>query len=274
MRVLRHGIWLFGIAFAAACSRGPATIDVTPKKVKIYGVERTQRLTGRLMDRNGQPLETGSPNWSSSRADVVQVDSSGRLTAKGEGTAVVTAFFESLKTQIPVEVVDANTIEVLPPSARLIGPAGTQYPLKASVKNSKDKPVPISPAWSSADPKIVAVSPAGLLTSLAPGTTSVIAKLGELQAASEITVEIRTIARLGIRPETALVRVGDSQQFDVIAYGPDGKAIEGVSAVFRSSDPAVAKLDLNGKATGVAAGTATIQASLAGVSAQATLLVN
>ncbi len=274
MRVFRHGVWLIALALAASCSRKAATIEVTPTKVKIYGLGRTQRLAGRLVDKKGQPLETGSPNWSSSKEDVVSVDPNGNLTAKGQGRAMVTAAYESLKARVPVEVLDVKTMEVSPASARMIGPAGTQFALQAILKDSKEKTVAIMPAWTSADPKIVTVSSDGLLTSIAPGTTTILAKLGELQSASEISVEIRPIARLEIRPATALVRVGDSQHFEVIAYGPDGKVIEGASATFHSSDPAVAVLDGNGRASGIAPGTATIQAKLAGVSAEATLLVN
>src|SRR5262249_27225040 len=85
---------------------------------------------------------------------------------------------------------------------------------------------------------------------------------------------IQPIARIEIHPATALVRVGDSQKFEIVAYAADGRAIEGASAIFSSSNPAIVKLDASGRASGVASGTATIQAVLAGTSAQATPIVN
>jgi hypothetical protein len=60
----------------------------------------------------------------------------------------------------------------------------------------------------------------------------------------------------------------------VVAYAPDGTMIEGVAARFESSDPAVAVVDSAGIASGASPGTATIQARLGGITAQATLLVN
>ena len=61
MRLRRCALGLL-VAVAArrgACSRKPASIDVSPKKVKIYGIERAQRLTARVLDKKGQPLESG-----------------------------------------------------------------------------------------------------------------------------------------------------------------------------------------------------------------------
>jgi uncharacterized protein YjdB len=274
MRLARRRAWLIGLLLAAGCSKKAATISVTPPKAKIYGIGRTVRLTGKLLDKKGQALEEGAPNWASTNPAIVDVDSSGRLTAKSEGKTTVKATFEKIETSVPVEVVDVKSMEVSPPSARLIGPAGTQFPLAIAIKDSKDRPVALKPAWSSTDPKMATVADTGMVTSVASGTTTVVAKVGDLQSASEIQVAIQPIARIEIHPATALVRVGDSQKFEIVAYSLDGRPIEGASAIFSSSNPAVVKLDATGRASGVATGTATIQAVLAGTSAQATLIVN
>lgn len=276
MRLARFGFvpWILLGALAAGCSRKAATIDIAPKRVKIYGIDRAQRLTARLLDKKGQPMETGSPSFSSSKTSVVAVDSSGRLVANGEGKAIVTASYEKLSVQVAVEVVDVKEIEVSPISVPLIAPLGTQFPLQATSRDSKNKPVVAPLTWTSTNPKVAAVSPEGVVTSQAPGTTTVIARLGDLQAACEIRVIPQEIARVEIRPATAIVKVGDTQRFEVIAYGPDGKSIEGAAAIFRSSDPSVATVDPLGKASGIATGTATIRATLSVLSAEATLLVN
>ncbi len=262
------------VALAGGCSRKPAAIEVSPRPVRIFGLERSQRLTGRLVDKKGHPVQSGSLKWSSSKNDVVTVDSSGKLQPKSAGRSVVTASFENLSTDVPVEVVDLKAIETAPASARLVGPVGTTMLLSAILKNSKGMPVSWPVSWSSSRPATATISQDGTVTAVSPGITTIIAKAGDLQGASEITVTVGDISRLEIRPATALVRVGDSQHFEVIAYGPDGKTYEGSAAVFRSSDAAVATVDGAGIASGIAAGTATIKAAVAGVSAEATLLVN
>ena len=273
MKRVLPAVWVLALT-VAACSRKPASISVSPTPVKIYGLERAQRLSGQVLDKKGNPIQGTAPAWSSSKPAIAAVDASGRVVAKGEGRALVTASYQGVSTQVPVEVVDVREIAVSPASVQLIGPIGTQIPLTATVRNSKNKAIALRVGWSSSNPKIGAVSSEGIVSSAGPGTTTVVAKVGDLLGAAEVVVLVREIARLEIRPATGLVRVGDSQHFEVIAYSPDGKTIEGAAAMFRSSDPAVATVDGSGVAVGIAAGITTIQATLAGISAEATLLVN
>jgi hypothetical protein len=275
MRSRRRTLGLLAAALLeASCSRKPASIDIAPKKVTIYGIDRAQRLSARILDKKGQPFESGAPGWSSSDASTAEVDPGGRVVAKKAGKAIVTASFGGVSAQVPVEVVDVSAIEFAAPALSLTGPAGTSIPLSWSVKNSREQRVDIAPIWSSANEKVARVSEAGVVTSVGPGMTHIVARVGDIQGACEVRVDLRPISRLELRPSTALVRVGDSQHFQVTAFGPDGLAIPDVAAVFRSSHPDVASVDSAGVATGHKTGAASIKVELAGQSAEATLLVN
>ena len=262
------------LAGSAACARKPASIQVSPRKVVLYGLDRSQRLTAQLLDSKRNPIEGGRVTWTSSKPEVAGVDESGRVLSKGEGKSNVTATVGEISSSVPVEVVDAASIEIVPGQAVLVGPAGTTLALVNTVKSSKGHPVPLRATWKSSDEKVVTVTPEGKLTSVGNGRASVSAQVGELQGAVDITVMIRVITKLEVRPATALVRVGDSQRFEVVAFGPDGARLENAIAQFRSSNPAVATIDGSGVASGIAAGTATIHADLAGQAAEATLIVN
>jgi uncharacterized protein YjdB len=134
--------------------------------------------------------------------------------------------------------------------------------------------VDLKPSFSSHDPKIATVSDDGVVTSVAAGRTTIVARIGDVQGGADVDVNIHPITRLEIRPATALVHVGDSQHFQVIAYGPDGAPITEVAAAFKSSNPDVATVDSAGVASGRKAGAAVIRVELAGNTAEATLLVN
>ncbi|HEY3171029.1 MAG TPA: Ig-like domain-containing protein [Thermoanaerobaculia bacterium] len=257
-----------------ACSRKPASIQVSPGKVVLYGIDRSERLTAQLLDKKGQAVASGRVSWASAKPEVATVDNSGRIVSKGDGKTMVTVSFGDLTSQVPVEVVDATAIEVVPARATLIGPAGTSFTLTAAVKSSKNQPLSLRPTWSSSDPKVAKVSPDGVVTSVGNGTASVMAHLAELQGVAEVSVLVREIARLEVHPATALVRVGDSQRFQVVAFAPDGSRLENAVAQFRSSNPAVATIDGGGIASGKGAGTATIHVAVAGRAAEATLIVN
>ena len=262
-------------AFSLACGQKPASIQVSPTKVRLYGLDRSQHLTARVLDKKGQPVEgAASPTWSSSKRDVVEVDGGGRVTSKGAGKSVVTATLDALSAQVAVEVVDVRSIEISPVSARLVGPPGSTLPLGAAVKNSHDQKVAEPVAWSSSDERVATVSPDGVVTSAGAGKATVVAKVGDIQTGAEIFVDPRPVARLVLQPATALVRVGDSQHYAVSVFGPDGKEIEGATAKYTSSDPSVAPVDAAGIASGVKAGVATIKAQVGDKSAEATVIVN
>jgi uncharacterized protein YjdB len=258
---------------ASGCSRKPGSIDVSPKKVKIYGIDRAQRLTARVLDRKGQPLEGMTPTWSAS-GDAVAVEEGGRVVAKKAGKAMVTASVGEVSAQVPVEIIDVAGIDITPPALSLTGPAGTAVPITYAVKDSHQKILDLKPVWTSSNPKAATISEDGVVTSVAAGTTMIIGKIGDVQGGCDVTVTLRPIDRLELRPATALARVGETQHFEVKAFGPDGQPIPEVAAVFKSSDPAVASIDGTGAATGKKAGAAKIRVELAGKSAEATLLVN
>lgn len=274
MRLPGRLLCLLLLAAAGACARKPASVQVSPKKVLLYGVDRSQRLTARVLDKNGRELEGVRAAWSSSAPDVAAVDEGGLVVSKKEGKTSVIGKVGQVSGEVPVEVVDAAAIEVVPSQATLVGPPGTTFSLTAIVKSSKKAPIAVRPSWSSSNEKVVKVGPDGAMTSVSPGTASVTANVGELQGATEVTVLVHDIVRLELRPATALVRVGDSQKFQVAAYGADGVRLDNAMASFRSSNPAVATIDGAGVAAGVGAGTATIRVDLAGRTAEATLIVN
>jgi uncharacterized protein YjdB len=274
MRSRRSAIWVLGaVLCAAACSNKPASIDISPKKVKIYGLERAQRLSARVLDKKGQPMEHSIPSWSASN-DVVEAQEGGRIVAKKAGKSRVKATFGNVMAEVPVEVVDVATIEITPPTLALTGPVGTAVPLSFAVKDSKQAATDLKPVWTSSDPKVATVSEDAVVTSVAAGTTTIVGKIGDVQGGADVVVAVKPIARVEIRPAMALGRVGETQRFEVTAFGPDGTAIPEVAAVFKSSDPTVASIDGAGVATGRKAGAAKIRVELAGQRAEATLLVN
>jgi uncharacterized protein YjdB len=262
-------------ALALACGQKPASIQVSPNKIKIYGLERPHRLVAQVLDKKGQPMtEAGTVGWSSSRHDVAEVDAGGRVLSKKEGQAIVTAALGSLSTQVGVEVVDVKAVEVTPLTTRLVGPPGTSLPLQAVVKNSRDEFIAVPVTWSSSADAVATVSPDGVVTSVGAGRATILAKVGDLQTAVEIAVDTRTVSRLLLLPATALVRVGDSQHYRVEIYGADGREIEEASARFTSSDDSVAPVDAAGVVSGRKTGVATIRAQVGNLTAESTVIVN
>ena len=69
----------------------PTTVAVTPDSVRLAVPGDTARLAAEVLDQIGRPLVDAPVQWSSSDATVATVDSSGLVTATGNGTATITA---------------------------------------------------------------------------------------------------------------------------------------------------------------------------------------
>jgi uncharacterized protein YjdB len=262
-------------AAAAACSRKPASLEVSPRKVVLYGAGRSKDVAVRVLDKKGRELPDQPLVWSSSDATIVEASGSGHIFPRKTGRAQLTVGTGKISSKVSVEIMDISEIIVLPPSLKLLGPPGTSAKLEVTGKTSEGatRDIP-AVAWSAEDPRIAKVSADGVVTSILPGKTMVLAKLGDLLSESEVQVQNKTISRLELRPETAILRVAESQKFTAVAYDEKGLLIPEAGAQFSSLNPELVKISGEGKATALAKGTASVTAKLGGKLAQATVLVN
>jgi len=267
---------LFCLAAAcAACSRKPASIDIAPRRVVLYGTGHPKDIMVRVLDRKGRELPDQPLAWTSSDASVVEGAGSGHITAKKPGRAKLTVSSGAASSTVPVEIVDISEISVQPSSLKLLGPPGTSAKLEVAGKSSSGGPVQVpSVGWSAENPKIVRVSADGFVTSIAPGKTAVAARLGDLFSQSEVQVENKVVSRLELRPETAILKVSDSQKFTAFAYDGKGLLMPDAGAQFASLNPDLVRISGEGKATALKKGTATVTATLGGKVAQAIVLIN
>lgn len=280
MTDLRRLLVRFLLAFAAllplGCGRKPASLDVSPRKVVLYGIGNGKELKVRVLDGRGADISDNfTVTFKVSPDGIAEASASGYVKAKKEGRATVTVEAGPISASVPVEVRDISSLDIVPAALRMIGPAGMRSRLEIAAKNAAGAAVPVANvAWTSKDPKVAAVSPDGVVTSVQEGKTTVTAKLGDLASESDVEVQIKTISRLEIRPETAIVKVGESEKFSVLAYDESGLLIPDAAAQFSSPNGNLVKVSGDGKATGIAKGTASVVATIGNKSAQATLLVD
>ncbi len=82
-----------------------------------------------------------------------------------------------------------------------------------------------------------------------------------------------SISSLSVNPSAPVMHVGGVQQLVATPATSSGKIIEGRTATWNSSNPAVATVDGNGLVTAIAGGTTTVSATLGGVSDEAAVTV-
>jgi uncharacterized protein YjdB len=259
----------------AACARKPAMLDVSPRKLVLFGTAHPKDVAVRVLDKKGRELPDRPLVWTSSDTSVVEATGAGRIAARKPGRARLTVSCGKISTTIPVEIVDLSEIIVSPPSLKLLGPPGTSAKLDLVGKTTSGGPAEVpTAAWTAENPAIVKVSADGTVTSLSPGKTTVLAKLGDLLSEAEVQVQNKTISRLELRPETAILKVNETQKFTAVAYDDKGLLMPDAGAQFATLNPDLVKISGEGKVTAIAKGTAVVSATLGGKTARATVLVN
>jgi uncharacterized protein YjdB len=122
--------------------------------------------------------------------------------------------------------------------------------------------------WESSNRSIASVTTAGLVTARAVGQAQITAISGALRAHTTVFVVAESVANVAIRvtlPQNGLV-VGNSVPATATALSARGDTITGFVTTWTSSTPTVATVSPSGVITALSEGTATITATIAGVS--------
>lgn len=234
-------------------------ISISPATATV-GIGTTTILTAALVPANVPTPVT----WTSSNPAVAQVSTTGVVTGVSVGVATITArrSDNGLTATSQVTVTDVvilpTSVSVQPFGTTL--PLGNTFQLTATVlpNNATNKTV----IWTSSNPLVATVSASGLVTSVAAGQTTITGRTqsANLTASSVITIVGGPAPVVAVSPRTATVLVGATTTLTatVIPATP-------VRPITWSSDNlAVATVSSAGVVTGVAAGTATIRALVAG----------
>src|SRR5712664_505604 len=114
--------------------------------------------------------------------------------------------------------------------------------------------------WSSSNPSIATVTPNGLVTGAAPGSTTITASAGGKNAVTTITVT-PPAASITISPATDTIVVRRVVRYTASVRDAAGAPLTGLRVRWRSSNPSAASADTDGLVTTLMADTATITAT-------------
>ena len=166
-------------------------ISVTPENVILTKKDETTQLTATVT-----PSYADNKNviWKSSDEKVATVDKNGKVTAIGNGTAIITATSVSgnytakseITVKIPVEVEKITLTtdkEVLTAVGDLAQITAVIEPADADNKNI---------IWKSGDEKIATVDENGKVTAVADGTVTITAATEDGKVSAEITLVVKS----------------------------------------------------------------------------------
>jgi adhesin/invasin len=160
------------------------------------------------------------------------------------------------------------------PTADTAHAIGDTIHLAATITDTRGRVlVGASLAWSADNPDVATVNADGTVIARAPGTTVVVATIGELTARSRITVK-QDVASVRIAGDSGVV-VPEGERQMITARGVDarGHVVAGKQASWGIADSSVARVDAQGFATGINQGKSIVSATIDGVTAHAPISV-
>ena len=163
------------------------------------------------------------------------------------------------------------------PGAATIATAGT-LSLHATglYSDGSSKDLTASVSWSSSDTNIVSVSSAGVATGVATGVVTVTASSGSFFGSAVLTVNSAgsNLTAITVSPSNSSFPVNTTQQMTATGSYSDGSSRDLTALVtWTSSTIANATVDISGSVKGIAAGSATITATLGSVSGSTSVTV-
>jgi adhesin/invasin len=162
---------------------------VVPSCDTLTAVDRQLQVIAEAYDANGNPVIGATVVWTTGQPAVATVDSTGLVTAVGNGTTTITATADDAASQIEVVVRQAVSSLTVSPTDLVLA-AGDQAQLTAEAFDANGYLVPDAVvAWTAIDPAVATVDSGGLVTAQAAGSTTILATAGDAGAGVSVVVQ-------------------------------------------------------------------------------------
>ncbi|HKW12192.1 MAG TPA: Ig-like domain-containing protein [Gemmatimonadaceae bacterium] len=283
-RLVAAGIAVVGSACSAATTPGDgnanppsvAIVTISPPSVSTQ-VGKSVQLSAAAKDSAGNVLSGRSVSWISSDSTIAQVSSSGMVSARTAGSAVVQATVEGKHASVTA------TVAPVPVASLVLSPLGTTVMRGATVQYSataKDAAGNVLSGrlvlWSSSNTAVATIASSGLATTLTTGSTNIGAVSEGVTAQTSLTVTATPpppVASVAVSLASSNLNVGQTTQASATLKDVGGNVLTGRAITWSSSNTAVATVNANGVVTGAGAGSANIIATSEGVTGQASVSV-
>lgn len=262
-----------GSASVTVTRKPVGSVIVTPPSVELTRGESVS-LSATVRDTSGVVVTDRDITWRSSDPGVAIVSTSGGVTGIAAGSATITATSEGTSGSAAVTVVNppVASVTVEPSSASVT--VGATTTLTATVRDANgavvnDRPV----AWRSSNDAVATVSPDGVVTGVAPGTTTISATSEGKSGSASVTVTRKPVGSVEVTPPSAEINAGTTLQLSATVRDTSGDVVTDREVTWTSSDESVATVSTSGVVSALDVGTATITAVSEGKSGSAVVTV-
>ncbi len=263
---------------------GSAQLTVSPPAVGSVNVSLSApslvagskgAATATVRDNSGSILVGRGVVWTSSNPAVATVDSTGAISAVVPGTAAITASSGGVSGSSLLTVTAPGPSSVTVTIANPAVTVGSITSATGVVRDINGSVLIGSPViWSSSSPSIASITSLGIITAIAPGTTSITGTSGGLSGTALLTVTPAPVSTVTVSLGSSTVSPGSSTQATAITRDALGNTLIGRTVTWGSSNQSVATVSATGLVTTLSIGAVTITATSEGKSGVASLTVS
>jgi uncharacterized protein YjdB len=271
---------------AVTVAQQVANVSVTPGTLSLT-TGGTGQLTATATDANGNGVAGAAISWTSSSPTVATVDGSGLVRAAAPGQATITATAQgksgsasiTVTAPAPPPPATVSSVSVEPASHTFTGLGQTRRFAAVARDTNGNVLTGRAVVWSSSAPGVASVASDGTVTAAGNGSATITATVEGRTGTAAVTVNQpppppAQVNRVSVEPGSAtLTSIGDTRRLSATARDADNNVISGRSVSWTSSAPAIARVASDGMVTAVSNGTATITATVDGVTGTATVTV-
>ena len=249
-----------------------AAIVVTPSSSTL-ALNAQLPLQAQVQDGSGTIVPDASVTWTVRDPNIVSVSAAGVVTGLAIGSTQVAAnaLGKSGIATITVTRTPVASVVLLPNQASVA--IGATFQLSASTLDAGGGTLTgRAIIWTTSNAAVATVNASGLVTGVAAGTTTITAASEGKTSTSTVTVSQGAVARVEVTPAPLSMQVGQTQQLVAAAKDANGNVITGKTVVWASDNLAVATVS-GGSVLARATGTATITATVDGISGRSAVTV-
>lgn len=249
------------------------SVDLQPGVSDVVVGQNTQ-LTAEVRDGSGGVLTGRIVTFTTDKALVATVSSSGLVTANSPGVAIITATSEGMNATATVNVSPRPVSAVIVSPGQVGLNVGQTAQLNIVITDGQGQPLTGRPvSFTSSNTQVVTVSTGGIVTGISPGAAVITATSEDKTGTADVTVSPEPVASVAVTPTPASIIVGHGIQLSATPKNAAGQPLTGRTISWRSGAPGLASVSSNGFVTGLAPGTAVIIATVDGIAGSGTITV-
>jgi hypothetical protein len=274
---------LAGITASTVLTVSPSvlvTISVTPANPTIETASTLQfAALGTFSDHSTQDL-TAQVTWSSGTTSVATISNSpgslGLATGVAPGASSIKATLGTVTGSTVLTVTPTLvSIAVTPANPGLPKGETEQFDAVGTFSDHSTEDLTSQVVWSSGTASVATITAAGVATALATGTSTISASFHGITGSTVLTVSPAALLSIAVTPANPTIVQGGTEQFTATGtYSDHSTGDLTATATWASTAPGVATVNAAGLASGMGGGSATISASVGGISGQTSLTVN